>query len=130
MSKHTFCAISWKSQKINLSTEYILLCAKMSSFKPNKRHFRELLIYFFNVKKSAAEAHRLLIERYGEAALSERSCREWFQNFKNIRFRSFTINAQFLIKNDGNLFVHLIIYYFFPIGKKIGSFLFFISHTL
>ena len=40
---------------------------------------RELLIYSFNLKKSAAEAHRLLIEAYDEAALSERSCREWFQ---------------------------------------------------
>ena len=29
---------------------------------------------------------------------------------KNITFRSFTINAQFLIKNGGNLFVHLISY--------------------
>ena len=92
----------------------------MSSFEPNKRHLRELLIYFFNLKKSTAEAHRLLIEAYGEAALSERSCREWFQKFKNGEFdiedkersgrpkvfRSFTINAQFLIKNGGNLFVH------------------------
>ena len=55
------------------------------SFAPNKRHLRELLIYFFNLKKSAAEAHRLLIEAYGEAALSERSC-EWFQKFKNGKF--------------------------------------------
>ena len=39
--------------------------------------------YFFNLKKSAAEAHRLLVETYGEAALSERSCRDWFQKFKN-----------------------------------------------
>ena len=46
----------------------------MSSFEPNKRHLRELLIYLFNLKKSAAEAHRLLVETYGEAALSERSC--------------------------------------------------------
>ena len=58
----------------------------MSSFEPNKRHFRELLIYFFNLKNSAAEAHRLLVEAYGEAALSERSCREWFQKFKNGEF--------------------------------------------
>jgi len=49
----------------------------MSSFEPNKRHLRELLIYFFNLKKSAAEAHRLLVKAiYGDAALSERSCRE------------------------------------------------------
>ncbi|EFN82239.1 hypothetical protein EAI_12292, partial [Harpegnathos saltator] len=39
--------------------------------------------YFFNLKKSAAEAHRLLVETYGETALSERSYREWFQKFKN-----------------------------------------------
>ena len=48
----------------------------MSSFEPNKRHFEELLIYFFNLMKSVAEAHR-------HAALSERSCREWFQKFEN-----------------------------------------------
>jgi len=36
------------------------------------------------LKKSAAEAHRLLVEAYG--ALSEKSCREWFQKFKNGKF--------------------------------------------
>jgi len=56
----------------------------MLSFEPNKRYLRELLIYFFNLKKSAAEAHRMLVEAYG--ALSERSCREWFQKFKNGEF--------------------------------------------
>ena len=58
----------------------------MSNFEPNKRHLRGLLIYFFDLKKSAAEAHRLLVETYGEAALSERSCRAWFQKFKNGEF--------------------------------------------
>ncbi|EGI62942.1 Mariner Mos1 transposase [Acromyrmex echinatior] len=58
----------------------------MPSFELNKRHLRELLIYFFNLKKSAAEAHRLLVEAYDKAALSERSCREWFQKFKNGEF--------------------------------------------
>ena len=57
----------------------------MWSFEPNKRHLRELLIYFFNLKKSAAETHRLLVEAYGDAVLSERSC-EWFQKFKNGEF--------------------------------------------
>ena len=52
--------------------------------KPHE--LRELLIYFFNLEKSAAEAHRLFVERYGEAALSERSYREWFQKFKNGEF--------------------------------------------
>ena len=58
----------------------------MSSFDPNKRHLRELLIYFLNLKKSAAKGHRLLVETYDEAALSKRSCREWFQKFKNGQF--------------------------------------------
>ncbi|GBP35815.1 Mariner Mos1 transposase [Eumeta japonica] len=34
-------------------------------------------------EKSAAEAHRLLAEACNEAALSERTCRDWFQKFKN-----------------------------------------------
>ena len=57
----------------------------MSSFEPNKRHLRKLLIYFFNLKKFAAEAHRSFVEAYGNAALSEKS-REWFQKFKNGEF--------------------------------------------
>ena len=58
----------------------------MSNFEPNKRHLWELLIYFLNLKKSAAEAHRLLVEAYGEAALRERGCHEWLQKFKNGEF--------------------------------------------
>ena len=58
----------------------------MSNFEPNHRHLRELWINIFNLKKSAAEAHRLLVERYGEAALRERSCHDWFQKFKNGEF--------------------------------------------
>ena len=64
----------------------------MSSFEPNKRHLRELLIHFFNLKKSAAETHRLLVKAYGDAALNERS-REWFQKFKNGEFDVKTKNV-------------------------------------
>ena len=60
-------------------------CTKISSFEPNKHHLRKLLIYFFNSKKSP-KAHKLLVEVCGNAALSERSCREWFQKFKNSEF--------------------------------------------
>ena len=35
------------------------------------------------MKKSAAEAHRMLSNTYGKAAISEITCREWFQRFKN-----------------------------------------------
>ena len=34
------------------------------------------------MKKSAAEAHQMLSNTY-KAAISERTCREWFQRFKN-----------------------------------------------
>ena len=36
--------------------------------------------------KSAAEVHRFIVETYGEAALSKRSCRELCQQFQNGEF--------------------------------------------
>ena len=41
------------------------------------------MIFCFHLNKTAAEAHRILLSTYGEAALSERTCREWFQRFKS-----------------------------------------------
>jgi len=58
----------------------------MSVYEPNSHHLRDhlrVLIFCFNMKKSAAEAHRMLSNTYGEAAISERMRREWFQHFKN-----------------------------------------------
>ncbi|EGI61409.1 Mariner Mos1 transposase [Acromyrmex echinatior] len=55
----------------------------MSVYQPNSRHLREVLIFCFNMKKSAAEAHRMLSNSHGEAAINGRTCREWFQRFKN-----------------------------------------------
>ncbi|GFW84136.1 mariner Mos1 transposase [Trichonephila clavipes] len=55
----------------------------MSTYEPNSRHLREVLIFCFNMKKSAAEAHRMLSNTYGEATISERTCRDAFQRFKN-----------------------------------------------
>ena len=51
----------------------------MSVYESNSRRLREVLIFCFNMKKSAAEASNT----YSEAAISERTCREWFQRFKN-----------------------------------------------
>ncbi|GFS96984.1 mariner Mos1 transposase [Trichonephila clavipes] len=55
----------------------------MSAYELNSRHLREVLIFCFNMKKSAAEVHRMLSNTYDEAAVSERTCRERFQRFKN-----------------------------------------------
>jgi len=66
---------------------------KMSSYEPKKRHLRELLIYFFNLKKSAAEAHRLLVEAYGDVALSERSVVSGFKSLRTVNLTSKTKNV-------------------------------------
>lgn len=55
----------------------------MGDFVPNNRHLREVLLYFYNLKKSAAESHRLLVEAYGEYAFSDSMCRRWFRQFKD-----------------------------------------------
>ena len=55
----------------------------MSDFVPNNHHLREVLIFFFHSKKTAAEAHRELQKVYGDAALSETTCRDWFRRFKD-----------------------------------------------
>lgn len=54
----------------------------MTDFVPSKRHLREVLLFFFHSKKTAAEAHRELLKVYGDAALSETTCRDWFRLFK------------------------------------------------
>ena len=55
----------------------------MSVFEPNSRHLREVLIFCFHLKKTAAEAHRMLSSTYGEPALSERTSRESIQRFES-----------------------------------------------
>lgn len=55
----------------------------MSGFEVNKQHLREVLIFFFHWKKSAAEAHRTLVEVYGDSAPTDKTCREWFRRFKD-----------------------------------------------
>ena len=55
----------------------------MSDFVPNIHHLREVLLFFFHSKKTAAEAHRELQKIYGDAALSlKQQCRDWFRRFK------------------------------------------------
>ena len=56
----------------------------MSDFVPNNRHLREVLLFFFHLKKTAAEAHRELQKIYGDAtlSLSKTTCRDWFRRFK------------------------------------------------
>ena len=54
----------------------------MSNFVPNNRHLREVLIFFFHSKKTTVEAHRELQKVYGDAPLTETTCRDLFRHFK------------------------------------------------
>ena len=47
---------------------------------------REALLFCFNLEKSAAESHRMLVEIYGDNALSETTCRDWFRRFNDDNF--------------------------------------------
>ena len=47
---------------------------------------REALLFCFNLKKSAAESRRMLVETYGDNALSETIRRDWFRRFNDDNF--------------------------------------------
>ena len=53
-------------------------------------HFRHILLYYFRKGKNASQAHKKLCAVYGNEALKERQCRNWF-----VRFRS----GDFSLKN-------------------------------
>jgi len=38
----------------------------MSNFVSIKQHLRQVLLYYFILKKIAAESHRLFVEAYGD----------------------------------------------------------------
>ena len=56
---------------------------EMSNFVLTKQHLREVLIFCFNWKKSAAETHRMLVEVYGDTVPTDKSYKEWFRRFKD-----------------------------------------------
>ena len=68
------------------TTTYIFSFVIMSNFLLKKKHMREVLLFCFNLKKSAAASHRMLVEAYGDNALSETTCRDWFRRFNDDNF--------------------------------------------
>ena len=55
----------------------------MSDFVPNNSHLREVLLFYFHSKKTAAEVHRELQKVYGDAALSKTTFRDRFRRLKD-----------------------------------------------
>ncbi len=58
----------------------------MANFVPENVDLRKALIFCFHLKKSAAESHRMLVEAYGDHALSEATCKRWFRWFRDNDF--------------------------------------------
>ena len=55
----------------------------MSNLVPEKVFLRGVLLHYFNMKKTAAESHRILVAVYGEHALAMRTCQKWFARFES-----------------------------------------------
>ena len=55
----------------------------MSNFVSEKVFLQGVLLHYFNMKKRAAESHRILVEVYDEHALADRTCQKWFARFKS-----------------------------------------------
>ena len=53
----------------------------------NKVYLRGNLLHYFIQNKSASEAHRILVETYGDNALSDTTSRNWFRCVKNNNFK-------------------------------------------
>lgn len=54
----------------------------MAVYVPNKQHLREVMLFHFAIKKSAAETHRILVEAYSDNAPSKAACKRWFTRFR------------------------------------------------
>ena len=55
----------------------------MSNFVPEKVFLRWVLLHYFNMKKTVAKSHRILVEVCDEHALAERTWHKWFARFKS-----------------------------------------------
>nr|KAF6374223.1 hypothetical protein mPipKuh1_009456 [Pipistrellus kuhlii] len=48
-----------------------------------KEHFRHILLFYFCKGKNASQAHKKLCAVYGDEALKERQCQNWFAKFRS-----------------------------------------------
>ena len=55
----------------------------MSNFVPSNYDLRTSLIFCYQLKKNASQAHQMLIEAYGGHALSRAQCFRWFEKFRS-----------------------------------------------
>ena len=51
--------------------------------KCKNEHFRHILLFYFCKGKNAAQAAKKLRDVYGDEALKDRQCRNWFDKFRS-----------------------------------------------
>ena len=51
-----------------------------------KEHYRHILLFYFRKGKNASQAHKKLGAVYGDEALKERQCQNWFDKFRSDDF--------------------------------------------
>ena len=62
------------------------LVLKMSTFVPNKMYLRGILLHYFIQNKSATKARRILVETYGDNALSDTT---WGKCLSRLKLKQF-----------------------------------------
>jgi len=73
--KHLLIIFSLYRFEFHIKT-LIFTVFEMSNLVLTKQHLQEVLIFCFNWKKSAAEAHRMLVEVYGDTVPTDKSYNE------------------------------------------------------
>jgi len=66
--------------------QFFFHSVKCVKFHDKKRVFTGNFSAIFYSKKSAVEIHRILVETYGDHAMSKTIFRDWFRRFKNNDF--------------------------------------------
>jgi len=64
----------------------LFVSVKHVEFRAKKEYLWRILLHYFIQTKSVAEAHRILVDIYGDHALLEIISRDWFRCFKNNDF--------------------------------------------
>ena len=62
--------------------------------KCKNENFCHILLFYFRKGKNAAQAAKNLRDMYGEEALKDRQCRNWFDKFRSGGFYSKMSNVQ------------------------------------
>lgn len=60
--------------------QYCVYCVKMEG---NNLHYRHILLHYFKKGATATKARQEICDVYGENALTERECQNWFTKFRS-----------------------------------------------